>query len=207
MKKLKLITESNFDILTEEDSNKNLYVTGIFSSANKKNKNGRTYPKHILEREVNKLKDQIKENGPILGELSHPESRCETKYELASHGTEELWWEGDNVYGRAKVLKSLPYGSVLEGLIKEKIKIGISSRALGSLKENNEVSEDLNMICWDATSNPSNYGSWVNGILEGKEFSIPDSHIIEPNEEQIKEAKEEYYKKIWQVIDNIEKNL
>jgi hypothetical protein len=58
------------------------------------------------------------------------------------------------------------------------------------------VSEDLNMICWDATSNPSNYGSWVNGILEGKEFSIPESQVMEPNEEQIKEAKEEYYRKL-----------
>lgn len=169
----KLITESNFEILTESDQKKNLYITGIFSSAEKKNKNGRIYPKGLLEREITKLQEMTKQ-GTVIGELSHPESRAESLLKEAAICTEELWWENNNVMGRSKVLQNTPNGYILKGLIEDGVKIGISSRGLGTVnEETKEVNEDFSLICYDCVSNPSNFGSWVDGILEGKEFDTP----------------------------------
>lgn len=103
--------------------------------------------------------------------------------------------------GKAKVL-STPCGNIAKSLIEDGVKIGISSRGLGTVNEKtNYVNEDYNLICWDIVAQPSNRGSWMNGIYEGLEF---------PNAKQeklIEQAKEEYKKRIWQVISDIEKRL
>lgn len=195
---MKLITETTYNINTKSDD-KNLYIEGIFSSAGKKNKNGRVYPKWILEREISKYRNSIAEK-ISLGELNHPD-HPDVNLERAAILIEDLNWEGDNVLGKAKVL-STPCGNIARQLIEDGVKIGISSRGLGTVNENNNyVNEDYNLLCFDLVSNPSNHGSWMNGIYEGKEFA----NIT--NEKLIEEAKSEYKKKIWTVLEKLKKEI
>jgi hypothetical protein len=103
--------------------------------------------------------------------------------------------------GKAKVL-STPCGQIVKNLIEDGARIGISSRGLGTVNEKtNHVNEDFNLICWDIVSQPSNLGSWVNGVLEGVDFGTSNQ------EKLIEQAKQEYRKRIFQVIDQISKNI
>jgi hypothetical protein len=103
--------------------------------------------------------------------------------------------------GKAKVL-STPCGQIVKSLIEDGARIGISSRGLGTVNEKtNYVNEDFNLICWDIVSTPSNRGSWVNGVLESMDFDSSNQ------EKLIEQAKKEHQKKIFQVIDQISKNL
>lgn len=174
---MKLITESNYNIVIEgkEDPKKSLYLTGLFSSANKKNQNGRIYPKEILMREVDKLSESISNNS-CYGEAGHPIDRAETLPERIAIMVEDLSWKNDDVYGKAKVMRKTPHGSVIAGVIEENGRLGISSRGLGTVnEETNEVNEDFRLLTYDSVTSPSNYGSWVDGILEGVEFNLPDT--------------------------------
>lgn len=169
---LKLITEQvdNFQILEAEQS-KDLYVKGIFSSAEAKNKNGRIYTKKLLEKEVSRLLNEIK-MGALWGELNHPPSP-EVNLERAAILVESLEWKGNDVLGKAAVVDT-PLGNIVKALMK-KGKIGISSRGLGSVKENGYVDSDTyKLITWDIVGNPSNYSSWINGIYEGQTWSVND---------------------------------
>jgi hypothetical protein len=201
---LKLITEDNFNVKWEETENKTLYIEGVFSSANVMNENGRRYKKEILSREVDKYL-QFVENKCAWGELAHPESPAINPDRIAIL-VENLSWNNDDVIGRAKVLDT-PMGNIARTLIREG-KVGISSRGLGTVNEtDNYVNDDFNLVCWDLITNPSNPTSWMKGIYEGKEFSLP---VIEPKEDpnvKIQEAKKAYYKHIWQVIENIERGI
>lgn len=195
---MKLITESNFDIKVEKDDKK-LYITGLFSSAEKKNNNGRIYPKSILEREISKLQVGCKDK-TVLGELSHPTERAETLFEKAAIMIEDLSWKGNDVYGKAKVLNT-PNGFILRGLIKDGVKVGISSRGLGEVNEDGSVKDSLKLLTYDMVQNPSNIGSWVNGIYEGKEFNLIDVKKSELSEEEKREAEEYHYKKIMEFLN------
>ena len=153
---MKLITETTYNISTKK-SEKNLYIEGIFSTAEERNRNGRIYSKQILEREVDKLRENIV-NKSSLGELEHPASNTIT-LERAAILIEDLVWEGNHVMGKAKVL-STPCGQIVKSLIEDGARIGISSRGLGTVNEKtNYVNEDFNLICWDIVSTPSNRGS------------------------------------------------
>lgn len=207
-KYLKLITESSYNIDINESENKNTYITGVFASAETKNQNNRIYPKSILEREYNKLMESVNQR-TCMGELGHPTDRSEVDLSKSAILVEDMWWEGNDIKGRAKVLNT-PYGQIAKSLINDNCRFGISTRGLGSVSESGYVNEDFTWLTLDLVHNASNPASkFINGVLEGVEFPVPETTNVNnvPTEEQIKEAKEEYYKKIWQVIDNIEKNL
>lgn len=194
---MKLITETSYDFQTKQTNTGSLYVDGIFSSVNKKNRNGRIYSKNIFEREVNKFQNFVKDKTAI-GELEHPESPT-INLKNSAILIENLSWSGDDLYGKAKVLNT-PCGRIAKGLIEDGVRIGISSRGLGTVDEN-YVNEDFSLITYDLVSRPSNFGSWVNGVYEAEDFnSINNNKLLE-------EAKKEYKKMVWQVIEKIEKNL
>lgn len=200
---LKMITESNWDVTINESEDKKLYIMGIFSSAETKNKNGRTYPKSLLEREVVKLKETAIKQRTCLGQMGHPEDSPETDLEKASIIIEDLEWKNNDVMGRARVLNT-PSGKILRTLIEDKVQVGISSRGLGTINENGTVNEDYSLLTYDIVSNPSNKGSFVNGILEGKEFTVHDIEDLKtPTEEDLKEALAYHEKRIWQVLKDL----
>jgi len=150
---------------SEKKNNGRVIVTGCLQRADAKNQNGRTYPKNILMREVkNYTNVQIKERR-ALGELDHPESSV-VNLQNVSHNVTEVWWKGDDVMGKVEILGT-PAGNILKELLKSGIKLGISSRGLGSVEEINEdpgtvqVKDDFELICWDFVSNPSTHGAFM----------------------------------------------
>lgn len=179
--KLKLISENpmgfnDFEIV-EEQSNRNapssLYVQGPFIGCNQKNKNGRYYDMDNTRMEVNRyIQEMVKENR-ALGELNHPSS-AEVNLERACHMVVELREEGNSFFGKSKVLGSTPMGAVLKGLINEGVKVGMSTRALGSLKESSDynIVQNMHLIAVDAVADPSYSSAFVNGILESKSYII-----------------------------------
>jgi len=188
---LKMITESNYDITStineSEDGKKELFIQGIFASAEEQNLNGRTYPKPLLEREISKILTKVND-GSLLGELQHPIDRSEINLNETCIKITELNWKGNHVHGKAKVLTHTPKGRLLEGLLKDSVKLGISSRGLGTVSEAKIVNDDFNLLCWDVVSGPSNKSSFVSGILEGVEFNT------ENKQDEIKFLKEELEK-------------
>lgn len=201
-RKVKMITESNYNLkVVESEENKSLYIMGVFSSAETKNKNGRKYPKSILEREIQKIQDSV-ENRTCIGQIGHPQDSPETDLEKAAIITEELQWKGNDVYGKARVLNT-PSGKVLKNLVDDGVTVGISSRGLGTVSEDGTVNDDLQILTWDCVANPSNKGSWVNGIYEGKEFTVPDGDIERPDEEQVKEFLKEHESNVWGILKSL----
>ena len=196
---LKLITEVSHDFELVESKSQGMSIAGIFSSAEIENNNNRKYKKSILEREVNKVNEKVK-NGSLWGELGHPPNP-EINPDKIAILTKVLEWKDDNLFGQAKILDT-PNGNIAKVLIKEG-KMGISSRGLGTVADDGYVNEDFNLITWDLVTDPSNNPSWVKGIYEGKEFS----EYIPKKELTIEDAKEAHKKQIWQVIENIEKNM
>lgn len=153
----KMITES------EEQNDGRVIVSGVLQRANAKNQNGRVYPKAILAREVAEYaKVQVAENR-ALGELDHPESSI-VNLQNVSHNIRKVWWKGDDVMGEVEVLGT-PSGNILKELLRAGIKLGISSRGLGSVKELGEgtvaVEDDFELVCWDFVSNPSTHGAFM----------------------------------------------
>ena len=179
-----LITESNLDginLLKEdvEGATPNYFIEGIFMQSEKKNKNGRVYPKNTLMKEVKRFNDEYVKNRRALGELGHPEGPT-VNLDRVSHLIQELWTDGDDVYGRAKIMDT-PMGKIVKNLIDEGANIGVSSRGMGSLKKNkkgiNEVQDDFTLSAVDIVSDPSAPDAYVNGIMEGKEW-VWDNGIL-----------------------------
>ncbi len=135
----------------------------VLQRANSKNQNGRIYPLEILMREAERYKQFIKERR-ALGELDHPDSPI-VNLKNVSHNITEVYFEGENLMGSLEVL-STPAGNILKALLKSNIKLGVSSRGLGSIKEIDEdtveVQDDFNLICFDVVSNPSTQGAFIN---------------------------------------------
>tara|TARA_R110002020_G_scaffold473444_1_gene702685 strand:- start:6 stop:638 length:633 start_codon:yes stop_codon:yes gene_type:complete len=174
MSKRLLIDYTPFDIApemiteSEQQNNGRVIVTGVLQRSGAKNQNGRIYPKEILVREVGEYKKvQIAERR-ALGELDHPESSV-VNLSNASHNILDVWWKGDDVVGKVEVL-STPAGNILKELFKSGIKLGISSRGLGSVKQVNEdtvaVQDDFELVCWDFVSNPSTHGAFMAPMNE-----------------------------------------
>ena len=153
--------------------NKPLVVTGVLQRAEAKNQNGRVYPKEILKREVKAyMEGPVKENR-AMGELDHPESSV-INLQNVSHTIKKCWWDGDDVVGDVEILTT-PAGNILKALFASGITVGISSRGMGSVKENMsegtvEVQDDLELLCWDVVSTPSTHGAFMTpkGLNEGK---------------------------------------
>ena len=148
----------------------NPMVEGILATAEVKNGNGRYYPKELWEREIDKYMEIVKENR-ATGELDHPDSTI-INLKNVSHIIREIWWKGDKVVGKLEILPTVS-GNILKALIENNVSVGVSSRGMGSLKEMNEgtleVQDDFELLCWDFVSTPSNPGSYMQLVKEGKE--------------------------------------
>ena len=148
----------------------NPMVEGILATAEVKNGNGRYYAKDLWEREMNKYSELIKQRRS-MGELDHPESSV-INLQNVSHLISDYWWDGDNVIGKIEILPT-PSGNILKELIKAGVTVGVSSRGMGSLEQNGnvmEVQDDFELLCWDFVSTPSNPGSFMHVIKEGKQM-------------------------------------
>ena len=146
----------------------NPMVEGILATAEVKNGNGRYYPKELWEREIDKYMESVKQNR-ALGELDHPESSV-INLKNVSHNITEMWWDGDEVLGKIEILPT-PSGNILKALIENNITVGVSSRGMGSLEDRNgvlEVQDDFELLCWEFVSTPSNPGSYMEIVTEGK---------------------------------------
>ena len=173
---MKLIKEVYQDIkyLTEssEDGKKSLYIEGIFMQSNRPNKNMRLYRKNIMETQVIKYQDLIKEKRS-LGELGHPPNPS-INLNNVSHLITELKMMGDDVYGKAKILAT-PMGKIAESLILEGAGLGVSSRGLGSVKMVNginEVQDDFHLATVDIVADPSAPDAFVTGIMESADWIL-----------------------------------
>jgi hypothetical protein len=179
MKKLLIETHTikiSSSQLTENVSNEsgNLLVEGILATAEVKNGNGRYYSKQLWDREMDKYNELI-EQRRSMGELDHPESTV-INLKNVSHLISEYWWDGDNVMGKIEVLPT-PSGNILKELIKSGVTVGVSSRGMGSLEEKQgvmEVQDDFELLCWDFVSTPSNPGSYMTTLNEGKNMITYD---------------------------------
>lgn len=149
-------------------------VSGILQRAEAKNQNGRVYPRQILEREVTKYNDRFVKNRNALGELDHPDSSV-VNLKNVSHNIRKVWFEGNEVYGEVEVL-STPSGNILKELFKNNITLGISSRGLGSVKNMDEgtveVQPDFELVAWDFVSNPSTQGAFMSPMNESAGSSV-----------------------------------
>ena len=139
----------------------NPIVEGILATAEVKNGNGRYYSKDLWNREIDKYKELVNENR-AMGELDHPESSV-VNLKNVSHNIKDMWWDGDNVMGKIEILPT-PSGNILKALIESGITCGVSSRGM-------EVQDDFELLCWDFVSTPSNPGSYMKTIKEGKEIT------------------------------------
>jgi len=184
---MKLICEVNEDIEIISEANesgkKSYYIQGIFMQGNKENKNKRAYRTETLMREVDRYKRDYIEQNRAYGELGHPPGPT-INLERVSHMIKELYQDGDNFIGKAKIMDT-PYGNIVSNLMSEGARLGVSSRGLGSLKQKNgvmEVQDDFYLATpADIVADPSAPDAFVHGIMEGKEW-IWDNGIIKENE-------------------------
>ena len=173
---MKLITEeiSNVEIITEgKGANKKLYIEGVFLQGNIKNRNGRMYPMDTLSREVSRYCDTFVEKGRALGELGHPDGPT-VNLDRVSHKIVSLTAEGNNFRGKAQILNT-PMGKIASSLLDEGVMLGVSSRGVGSLREDRGgckvVGEDFMLAtAADIVADPSAPDAFVQGIMEGKEW-------------------------------------
>lgn len=174
MKLLKELTTFDYDTkLIAESIEKNggkLIVTGVLQRADTLNANGRRYPRHILEREINNYMKLVNERR-ATGELDHADDPV-VNLKNVSHVITNLWLDDEGtVMGEVEILDKLPMGKILREFFEAEIMVGISSRALGSVEHSNDgdiVQDDLHFICWDFVSEPSTPGAWM--MRESKEY-------------------------------------
>jgi|SRR6185312_13143549 len=180
---MKLITEETIEteFLTEEDGKggKNLYLKGVFLQSNVVNKNGRWYPKDILEREVGRYNRDYVTKNRAFGELGHPDAPS-INLDRVSHMITELHPDGNNFVGKAKVLDT-PNGKIVKSLIEGGASLGVSTRGVGSLKPHNGyqlVQDDFKLAtAADVVADPSAPGAFVQGIMEQAEWTMtPTGH-------------------------------
>ena len=173
---MKLITEEieQVELIVEErNGKKSMYIEGVFLQGDIKNRNGRMYPISTLAKEVGRYNEAYTNKGRALGELGHPDGPT-INLDRVSHKIVKLEQRGSNIYGKAQLL-STPMGKIASSLLDEGVKLGVSSRGVGSLKMNNEgvnvVGEDFMLAtAADIVADPSAPDAFVDGIMEGKEW-------------------------------------
>jgi len=160
---------------------------------NKKNRNGRIYPKDVMEGAVNKYNVEQVQKGRAVGELNHPEGPT-VNLDKVSHKIESLKWQGNDVVGKATILET-PMGQIVKGLLDGGVKLGVSTRGMGSLQRNNDamiVKGDFLLNAVDIVQDPSAPSAFVNGVMEGVEWvwnnGIIEPQAIEKMETEIKKA-------------------
>ena len=195
---MKLITEyttSDVKCLVEkkEDGSKSHMIEGIFAMAESKNRNGRIYPKAVMESAINKyVKEQVSKDRAV-GELNHPEGPT-VNLDKVSHKITELQMDGNNVMGKARILET-PMGKIVKGLLDGGVQLGVSTRGMGSLEQRDNamiVKDDFMLNTVDIVQDPSAPQAFVNGIMEGVDWiwnnGILEAQEIEKIETEIKRA-------------------
>ena len=173
---MKLITEeiSSVKFITEgKGAKKKMYIEGVFLQGEIKNRNGRMYPVSTLAKEVGRYNESFVKKGRAVGELGHPDGPT-VNLDRVSHKITSLKQEGNNFIGKAQLLET-PMGKIAKSLINEGVTLGVSSRGIGSLKEDHNgvkvVGEDFQLAtAADIVADPSAPDAFVNGIMEGKEW-------------------------------------
>ena len=174
---MKLITElfDEVEYITEknEDGTKKLYIEGIFLQSSIKNRNGRVYPEEVMDKEVARYMKESVNNNTAMGALGHPAGPA-INLDRVSHRIVSLRKEGTNVIGKA-LITSTPMGDIARGLMESGVKLGVSSRGMGTLKANrsgvNEVQSDFRLAtAADIVADPSAPDAWVNGIMESVDW-------------------------------------
>ena len=185
---MKLITEvvdeNAIEFITEENNGqKSHYIKGVFMQAEQKNRNGRIYPKKVLDEQVRKYVNNYVIQNRAFGELGHPDGPV-VNLERVSHMIKELNEDGNNWVGKAKIMDT-PYGKIVKNLIDEGAKLGVSSRGMGSLKNvkgTNIVQDDFYLAtAADIVADPSAPEAFVEGVMEGKEW-VWDNGVIKERE-------------------------
>ena len=197
---MKLITEEieQVEVIVENrGGKKNLYIEGVFLQSEMKNRNGRMYPKATLAREVGRYNENFVQKGRALGELGHPDGPT-VNLDRVSHKIVSLKESGNNFVGKAKILGT-PMGKIASNLLGEGVKLGVSSRGVGSLNKTNEgysvVGEDFTLAtAADIVADPSAPDAFVDGIMEGKEW-VWDGGILRER------LAEKTYKRINTLVD------
>lgn len=190
--------EESFQYVFEESNSKspaNLYIVGPYMACEQVNKNKRVYDSFEMDREVNRYKREMIDTKRAMGELNHP-TKAEVDLERACHIVTEIRRDGNTYIGKSKVL-STPMGSIVKSLINDGVKVGMSTRALGKLNEdNNGVNRvsDFRLVAVDCVADPSCPSAFVNGILESKQFVLRDDGSFE-----------EYYDKFNESISTLPK--
>jgi hypothetical protein len=195
MKLIAEYTETNLEVLTEADEkgNKKYAIEGIFMQAEQKNRNGRIYPKPIMEKALNKYNGEQVSKGRAVGELNHPDGPT-VNLDKVSHKIESLDWKGNDVVGKATILDT-PMGQIVKGLLDGGVNLGVSTRGMGSLERRGDamyVKEDFLLNAVDIVQDPSAPSAFVNGVMEGVEWvwnnGIIEAKQIEQMETEIKKA-------------------
>ena len=195
MKLISEFSDNDLEVITEskEDGKKSYAIEGVFAQSEAQNRNGRFYPKAVMENAVQKyLIDQVN-TGRAVGELNHPEGPT-INLDKVSHRITSLRWEGNNVIGKATILGT-PMGEVVKGLLEGGVKLGVSTRGMGSLEQRESmmyVKDDFVLNTVDIVQDPSAHDAFVNGIMEGVDWvwnnGILQAQVIEKMETEIKRA-------------------
>ena len=195
MKLITEYTESNVECIVEKKENgeKNYRIEGVFAQADTKNRNGRIYPREVMEKAVEKYNTEQVMTKRSVGELNHPDGPT-VNLDKVSHLITELKFEGSNVMGRASILNT-PNGMVVKGLLDGGVQLGVSTRGMGSLQNQNGamvVKDDFILNTVDIVQDPSAPTAFVNGIMEGVDWiwnnGILERQDIEKIETEIKNA-------------------
>jgi Prohead core protein protease. len=203
---MKLITEhidQQLEYITEatKGGEKNMFIEGIFMQAEAKNRNGRVYPKKVMEAAVKKYVDEQVSKGRAVGELNHPDGPT-VNLDKVSHLITDLKWEGNNIIGKAKILNT-PMGQIAKGLMEGGVQLGVSSRGMGSVIRNRDgvvtVGDDFVLNTVDIVQDPSAHEAFVNGIMEGAEWIYNEQLGIWT--QQTVEAQAEFIKENYKKLD------
>lgn len=191
---MKLIKELNesVEFVVEEKlgKGKEYFIKGVFLQSNLKNRNGRVYPKEVLQKEVKRYNEQYVQKNRAFGELGHPDSPT-INLDRVSHMIKELYEDGDNFIGKAKIMDT-PYGKIVKNLLDEGATIGVSSRGMGTITSKGGVSEVSNdfvlATAADIVADPSAPDAFVEGIMEGKEWAFVDGRFVEKDLREMQNA-------------------
>lgn len=210
---MKLITEvfnEDCEVLTEsaENGKKHYFIEGIFMQGDLKNRNGRIYPSAVLEKEMNRYNKDFIQTKRALGELGHPDGP-QINGDRVSHLITEMKRDGSNFVGKAKILGT-PMGEIVKTFIDEGVKVGVSTRGLGSVKQTKEgimeVQDDFHLATVDVVTDPSGPNCFVNGIMENTEYYYDIASgtwkTQEFIEEAVREVKREYKKTVRKIDEN-----
>lgn len=195
MKLIAEYTDHKIEVITERNERgvKNHFIEGIFMQSEQRNRNGRIYPKAVMERAVDKYVTEQVATKRAVGELNHPEGPS-INLDKVSHLIETLKWDGNDVVGKARILET-PMGQIVKGLLDGGVQLGVSTRGMGSLEERNGVmyvKDDFILSTVDIVQDPSAPTAFVNGIMEGVEWvwnnGVIQPQVIEKMETEIKKA-------------------